>query len=141
MPRVPVLKLDFPQLDDETAERFNRALANAQRGLARDEDYEGVVVSVIYSKVTRTRTRVPDVDYRPLLGADKKTLIGPVKRVDTGRDGPYILLDATLTRAPIDKDGEVIETKLGWTSIRPAGIEAVQVLKNKPLRVRRRRRQ
>lgn len=139
MPRVPVLTFDFPQLDAAAAEKLNRALANAQRALPRDPDYEGVVIGVTYSKVTNRQARVPGQDYRPLIGTDRKTLIGPVKKVAIGRDGPYILLDATLTRAPIDEDGEVIETKLGWTSIRPPGIEAVQVLKNKPLRRRRRR--
>jgi hypothetical protein len=120
------IKMAFENLTDEShesAESLNAALVDAQNGAT-------VVLSLSYHKVTKTPARLAEVDYRPLAGVTHDRLIGTVKKVAVGKNGPYILLDATLTRAPVDGSGEVVTTKLGWTSVKPEGIDTAQIVAN-----------
>jgi len=73
---------------------------------------------------------VPGKTHRQLLGATLDTLIGTVKKVAIGGDGPYVTLDTTITRAPLGPDGKVDPEKVGWTTIKGGGIRAVQIVKN-----------
>lgn len=128
------IQLRCPNLDPAspaTEAELNTALADAQAGAE-------VLLSVLYFKVTSWPARIPNVDYRPLLGAERSTLIGPVREVAIGRYGPYVTLDATLTRAPLGEGGEVDPDRPGWTTIRGDGIRACQVLKNTAEDARRR---
>jgi hypothetical protein len=123
------LPFKFPKLSETDAATFNRALGDAQRALTKRPGSRAVTIAVTYHKVTKAEPRLPNKDYRPLLGTARETLIGVVKKVAIGRYGAYILLDASLTRAPIDADEE--ETgEPGWTHIKPEGVHAVQIVRN-----------
>jgi hypothetical protein len=113
--------LTFPNLTAPEAAALNAALAAAQLGAT-------VTVALTYTKCTKSEPRIAGKDYRPLLGAANTTLIGTVKKVAVGKNGPYVLLDATITRAPLNGEGAVATERLGWTSIKPEGVQAAQVL-------------
>jgi hypothetical protein len=115
------ISLSFPHLTQHAAAVLNAALADAQNGAT-------VTLALTYTKVTKTEPRIAGKDYRPLLGTTSATLVGTVKKVAVGKKGAYVLLDATLTRAPLGGNGEVTTEKLGWTSVKGAGILAAQVL-------------
>ena len=119
---MTLTNLAFENLSEKSAAALNKALVDAQAGAT-------VVLSLSYHKVTKTPARLAEVDYRPLDGVTSDRLIGTVKKVAEGKNGPYILLDATLTRTPVDGSGEVT-TKLGWTSVKPEGIDTAQVVSN-----------
>jgi hypothetical protein len=114
------IKMAFENLTGAESEALNAALVAAQHGAT-------VVLNLSYHKVTATAPRLAEVDYRPMAGVTKDRLIGTVKAVKMGKKGPYVLLDATLVRAPINGAGET-STAIGWTSIRPEGIDSAQVL-------------
>ena len=120
---MTLTNLAFENLSEKSAAALNKALVDAQAGAT-------VVLSLSYHKVTKTPARLAEVDYRPLDGVTSDRLIGTVKRVAEGKNGPYILLDATLTRTPVNGKGEVTTTKLGWTSVKPEGIDTAQVVSN-----------
>jgi hypothetical protein len=120
---MTLTNLAFENLSPESAKALNAALVDAQNGAT-------VVLNLSYHKVTTTKARLAEVDYRRLDGVTKDRLIGTVKKVAEGKNGPYILLDATLTRTPINGKGEVVTTKLGWTSVKPEGIDTAQVVSN-----------
>lgn len=126
------IALNLPLLSQEDAKTLNEALADAQAGAV-------VEIAVTYTKVTATPARVPGEDFRPLLGATEDTLIGVVKKVSTGRNGPYVLIDATLTRAPLGQDKKINPEKVGWATIKGKGIKACQVLKNSAEDARRKK--
>lgn len=88
-------------------------------------DGKQVEVSVTYHKVTNTKARVEGKDYEGILGIGHETIIGTVKKVAIGKNGPYILLDATITRKPINGEGEETKT-IGWTSIKGEGIQTLK---------------
>ena len=108
--------LSTPNLDADARQTLLEAL---QAHL----DGQKVEVSVTYHKVTNTKARIEGEDYKGLLGISHETIIGTVKKVAVGKNGPYILLDATITRQPLDGGKPV--SKLGWTSIKGEGIQAV----------------
>lgn len=114
------IQMHFDNLTPADASALNKALVAAQEGAT-------VVLSLSYHKVTATKPRLESVDYRPLAGVTKDRLIGTVKKVAIGAKGPYVLLDATLVRAPLNGEGEVT-TAIGWTSIKPEGVDAAQVV-------------
>lgn len=114
------LTFNFENLNTDVDLALNEALVAAQHGAT-------VTIAVTYHKVTKTKARVAGVDYRPLLGAEKTTLIGVVKKVAIGQNGPYILLDATLTRAALKSDGTVSNGP-AWTAIKPKGVLQAQVV-------------
>ena len=87
-----------------------------------------VQVSISYHKVTKSKARIAGDDYVPMGPAP--LLIGEVKKVAVGKNGPYILLDATITRRPLD-GGEPSTTKLGWTSIKGEGIKELRGTRNR----------
>lgn len=91
------------------------------KGLQKALDGAKATLSIRYHKVTKTKPRIEGEDYSSPL--PPQFLIGEIKKVAVGKRGPYILLDATLTRDPDSDDGEAI----GWTSIKGEGID--QVLK------------
>jgi len=123
-PAVPTtLTFTFPNLTAEVAKELNDALLDAQKG-------HTVEVTLTYHKVTKSKARKPGEKYRPMLGVSPQTINGVVKKVATGENGPYILLDATRTRRPLDKDGKVIAEAIGWTAVKPEGIDAAQVESN-----------
>ena len=103
------------------------------KGLQKALDGASVTVSIRYHKVTKSKPRIEGEDYSSPLPPE--FLIGQVKKVAVGKRGPYILLDATLTRDPnVAQDATSVadaaaETgnKIGWTSIKGEGVE--QVLK------------
>lgn len=126
------ITLHLPLLSPEDAKALNDALADAQAGA-------NVEIAVTYTKVTSTPARVPGEDFRPLLGTTEGTLIGVVKKVSIGRNGPYVLIDATITRAPLGEDKKVDPEKIGWTTIKGKGVSACQVLKNSAADERRKK--
>lgn len=87
-------------------------------------------LSVRYNKVTDTKPREDGKDYKGLLGISKDVLIGTIKKIAKGKKGWYVLLDATLTRQPIDSDGLPTTEKLGWTSIKGEGIKELKGTRN-----------
>jgi hypothetical protein len=118
---MTTMTLAFENLSTTEAAALNAALLRAQMG-------ETVQLALTYNKVTNTAPRIAGEDYRALPGVAKETLIGTVKKVAVGKNGPYVLLDATLTRAPLNGEGKVETKKLGWTSIKPEGVKSAQVL-------------
>lgn len=112
-----------PRLSEGEARQLNEALADAQDG-------EEVMLSLSYTRTTDADARVPGKTYRQLLGTTLDTLIGTVKKVAVGKDGPYVTLDTTISRAPLGPDGKVNPEKVGWTTIKGEGIRAFQVVKN-----------
>jgi len=87
------------------------------KGLQQALDGAKVTISIRYHKVTATKPRIEGEDYTSPL--PPQYLIGEVKKVAVGKNGPYILLDASLTR------GDGTEEKIGWTSIKGTGIDEV----------------
>jgi len=108
--------INCENLNATNNETLNAALVEAQQGAT-------VTIAVTYKKVTNSKPRVAGVDYMPLLGVEKSTLIGTVKKVAVGKNGPYILLDAKLTRSSLDGSNGP-----AWTAIKPTGIHAAQVV-------------
>jgi len=114
--------LTFENLPANEATALNAALNAAVNGAT-------VTIALTYNKVTKTKARIANKDYAALPGVESATLIGTVKKVAVGKNGLYILLDATTTRAPIDTlTGEIDGDAIGWTSIKPAGIKRARVL-------------
>jgi hypothetical protein len=89
-------------------------------------DGSDVEISVTYHKVTNSKARIEGEDYKGLLGVSKNVLIGKVKKIAVGKNGPYILLDATLTREPLNGKGEKTTENIGWTAIKGEGIDTVE---------------
>jgi len=114
LPTIPTPHLDA----DSRAELLEALQAHL--------DGAKVTISVEYNKVTSSKPRIEGEDYRGLLGVDRPVLIGTVKKVSVGKKGPYILLDATLTRQPLDGNGQVTTETLGWTSIKGEGIKVLK---------------
>jgi hypothetical protein len=114
------IQMTFENLTPEAGAALNKALVAAQNGAT-------VTLSLRYNKVTSTAPRIEGEDYRGLLGVSREILIGTVKKVAVGKNGPYVLLDATMTRAPLNGEG-VVTKALGWTSVKPEGIREAQVL-------------
>jgi len=110
--------LSTPNLDADARQELLDALQAHLEG-------SDVEISVTYNKVTNSKARIEGEDYKGLLGISKETIIGKVKKVAVGKNGPYILLDATLTRKPID-GGEGTTSKIGWTAIKGEGIKTVE---------------
>ena len=96
------------------------------KGLQKALDGGKVTLSIRYHKVTKSKPRIEGEDYTSPLPPE--FLIGEVKKVGVGKNGPYILLDATATRDPnLAQAGTAGEKAIGWTSIKGEGID--QVLK------------
>lgn len=94
-------------------------------------DGDVMEISVTYNKVTNTKPREDGKDYKGLLGISKDVLIGTIKKLALGKKGWYVLLDATLTRQPIDGDGQPTTERLGWTSIKGEGIKELRGTRNR----------
>jgi len=93
-------------------------------GLQKALDGAKVTISIKYHKVTKSKARIEGEDYTSPLPSEY--LIGEVKKVAVGKNGPYILLDATATRDPdVAQAAGAGETSIGWTSIKGDGIDRV----------------
>ena len=100
-------------------------------GLQKALDGAKVTISIKYHKVTKSKARIEGEDYESPL--PPQYLIGEVKKVAVGKNGPYILLDATATRNPdlyddaddLDAVEDDTAKKVGWTSIKGKGIDKV----------------
>jgi len=105
-------------------------LADADRGrllslLEAVLDGKKVEMAIRYHKVTTSKPRKAGVDYKKRLSHGPEVLEGRVLKVAKGKNGWYALMDATLTRQPIDAEGAVITSAIGWTAIKGQGIDAV----------------
>jgi hypothetical protein len=119
-------EIPTPNLTQSERESLLEALQSFLNG-------DKVELSVKYNKVTNSKPRIEGEDYTGLLGIDKSTLIGTVKKIaKSPKTGWYVLLDATLTRKPVKSDnpfeteGESDDDKIGWTSIKGPGIKALK---------------
>ncbi len=107
-----------PNLDVGGRNKLLHALGQALLG-------KRVTIAVRYQKVTNSKPRIAGVDYKPRLAHGADILEGTIADVKQGKNGWYVLLDATLTRQPLDDAGKVDKTRIGWTAIKGPGIHAV----------------
>lgn len=108
-----------PNLDQAQREKLLKGLQEALKG-------GKVTISIRYHKVTDSKPRIEGEDYSSPLPPE--FLVGEVKKVAVGKRGPYILLDATMTRDPEGKDGK----EIGWTSIKGEGVKEVLKVTTQP---------
>lgn len=108
-----------PNLDQSDRNELITALQKHLDGV------RGVTLAVSYHKVTSSKPRIAGKDYKKVLLLTSDKLEGTIKKVAKGKNGWYVLMDATLTRTPLDGEGKVDTTKLGWTSIKGEGIDAL----------------
>lgn len=104
-----------PHLDATARARLIEALEAAHAG-------DTVRLAVEYHKVTSTPERVPGADYQPRLAHGPEVIEGAVHDVAVGKHGFYVVLDASVTRQPVDGTGEPDEGRRGWASIKGEGI-------------------
>jgi hypothetical protein len=109
---VNINTIETPNLNNKGRTALLTAMAAFLGGMK-------VEIAVSYTKTTKTKARVEGEDYKGLLGTPASFLTGRIAMVAEGKNGIYILLDATTVRRPIDGDG------LGWTAIKGAGVKAV----------------
>ncbi len=108
---------DFPtpKLSEIVRARLLEALEAARAG-------DTVRLAVRYEKVTDTPRRLPGADYQPRLAHGPEVIEGTVHDVARGKHGFYVVLDASVTRQPVDGTGEPDTERRGWTSIKGEGI-------------------
>ena len=102
-----------PHLPNEQRAQLMEALGEFAKG-------RRVELAIRYKRVSDGEGSVPGEDYRPRLAHGPDILEGQVKDVTKGKNGWYILIDATLTRQPITDTGE--GDAIGWRSIKGEGM-------------------